>query len=367
MAAPVAQLDLEPPQRYQGRCPAFRQPTEIMSFSLDDNRDMHFDDRALNCYYPADMGTDLTKRYETFKARDMSINEHLDHLLAGLVHARQTNLQQLPSRPDFVTFRGIMTRIMYLPYNTREDWELGATRFNGTVYLEDHLTPARLRQQQDMNHHHRLLSYSGYRFETVSTVPVEPDQIRGPNDPILRERHDQDTNNMAEFNCIFQTKLGNHSIIMGAEVDCVSHGRHKEGRVGRYMELKTSAVINNDRQRHNFEANKLLKFYIQSFLAGIPKVVVGFRDHNNRLRELCYLKTLEIPRMVRQQQLWDPTVCLRFADQFLTWLGQVITEDDPNTSYTIKFQSSTRSVQVVYEGHQGGFLPSEFVQTFRSW
>jgi RAT1-interacting protein len=65
-----------------------------------------------------------------------------------------------------------------------------------------------------------------------------------------------------------QTKLGKSSIIMGAEVDCVS-SRSKKGLSG-YIELKTSRTIENDRQRRTFEKFKLLKYYAQSFLIGIP-------------------------------------------------------------------------------------------------
>jgi hypothetical protein len=37
-------------------------------------------------------------------------------------------------------------------------------------------------------------------------------------------------------------------------------------------------MIMTERDRTSFERYKLLKFWSQSFLAGIPQVVVGFRD-----------------------------------------------------------------------------------------
>jgi hypothetical protein len=37
-------------------------------------------------------------------------------------------------------------------------------------------------------------------------------------------------------------------------------------------------VIATERDRTSFERYKLLKFWSQSFLAGVPRVVVGFRD-----------------------------------------------------------------------------------------
>ena len=38
------------------------------------------------------------------------------------------------------------------------------------------------------------------------------------------------------------------------------------------------------------------------------------------MHELRTLKTLELPRMVREKQLWDPSVCLNFGRLALDWL-----------------------------------------------
>jgi RAT1-interacting protein len=45
------------------------------------------------------------------------------------------------------------------------------------------------------------------------------------------------------------------------------------------MELKTNKIINTEKEQFGFERYKLLKFWAQSFIIGIPEVVVGFRDH----------------------------------------------------------------------------------------
>ncbi|KAJ1971089.1 decapping endonuclease targeting mRNA, partial [Dimargaris xerosporica] len=251
-AADPLQFRVPYPDQLTGQIPPYQKPTEILSYSLDNDRRICYDDRGLSCYYEAPLGTCLFDRFETFKARDITINEHLDSLLLSLVHAKATKTLDLTKQPRFVTFRGLLTRILCLPFQNREDWELGATRYNGTIYIEEHLTEARLRSQPSTRKH-KLLTYSGYRFETVSTIPVEPSDIAGSDDPRLTERHGLDTNNMAEFNVVFRTKLGNHSILFGAEIDCVSHGKHKDGRTDRYMELKTSGVITNRKGRESFQ------------------------------------------------------------------------------------------------------------------
>lgn len=85
-----------------------------------------------------------------------------------------------------------------------------------------------------------------------------------------------------------------------------------------WVELKTAAEINNDRDMLKFE-RKLLKFWIQSFLLGVPKIIVGFRSHNGILQRLEELDTREIPGKVTRhgKGTWDGNMCINFAASFL--------------------------------------------------
>ena len=64
---------------------------------------------------------------------------------------------------------------------------------------------------------------------------------------------------------------------------------------------------------------KLMKFWIQSFLLGVPKIIVGFRDKNGILRRLEELETRSIPNLVKTKGkgTWDGNTCINFAANFL--------------------------------------------------
>lgn len=64
---------------------------------------------------------------------------------------------------------------------------------------------------------------------------------------------------------------------------------------------------------------KLLKFWIQSFLLGVPKIIVGFRSHNGILQRLGELETKNIPGIVKRQGkgTWDGNLCINFTAAFL--------------------------------------------------
>lgn len=85
-----------------------------------------------------------------------------------------------------------------------------------------------------------------------------------------------------------------------------------------WVELKTSAEIENDKDNMKYE-RKLMKFWIQSFLLGVPKIIVGFRSKKGILQRLEELETKNIPTMVRKQGrgTWDGNLCINFTASFL--------------------------------------------------
>ena len=89
-----------------------------------------------------------------------------------------------------------------------------------------------------------------------------------------------------------------------------------------WVELKTSAEIHNDRDQIKFE-RKLLKFWIQSFLLGVPRIIVGFRSDDGVLHALEEIETQSIPDKVKNhgRNLWDGNICINFAASFLECTG----------------------------------------------
>jgi len=85
-----------------------------------------------------------------------------------------------------------------------------------------------------------------------------------------------------------------------------------------WVELKTSVEIENERDMVKYE-RKLLKFWIQSFLLGVPKIIVGFRSKDGILQRLEELETKAIPGVVKRRGKgsWDGNVCINFTASFL--------------------------------------------------
>jgi len=93
-----------------------------------------------------------------------------------------------------------------------------------------------------------------------------------------------------------------------------------------YLELKTTAEINSDRDIPKFES-KLRKMWAQSYLLGVQRIIIGFRGSNmdGTLLRVKEYHTREIPGMVvdqarrrgQREPAWDSNCCINFLGDFL--------------------------------------------------
>ncbi len=152
-------------------------------------------------------------------------------------------------------------------------------------------------------------------------------------------------NNKAQYCSVVRTGFGKTTICMGGEVDASKHRplcrspgwegnaallTHacplvwdskpvQQGAPINWVELKTSAEIRSDRDWEAFE-RKLLKFWSQSFLLGVPRIIVGFRSREGMLLRLETFETANIPTAVTKPSHrgpWDGNVCINFTSGFL--------------------------------------------------
>ncbi|KAJ1855700.1 decapping endonuclease targeting mRNA [Coemansia sp. RSA 2703] len=316
------------------------------------------DDRELKYYHPPTLNPppSLFHNFSQQIRRDPSVNEHIDGLLTAIL--------SLPSRPasDFVMYRGMLTRIFVTPYSLRDAWSMNATRIGQTIYIEDHVTDETIAQRGGSSEMHEKLMYSGYKFETLCVVPETP-----ATDEMLKQRLEAVVDTHCEYCSVFETQLGSHRIVSGAEIDCIDGPKpdHHPSRL--YRELKTAQILDTPRKRESFDRFKLLKFWAQSFIAGIPQVTVGYRDSDGVLRQVEDIRTQDMPRRVRgQPRMWDPNVCLNFADQVLTYIKTQVHMEGPETRYRITYDPQTQEVGVVsIDPPEPTFLTADFLASLR--
>lgn len=273
-----------------------QQPEQITTFSYDGSRTLHHDDRSKMHYHVPPPGADLDRGWKEgdYVSKDDSRNEHLDSLVYALMRLGEEG-DRTRRRADVVTWRGMATRLctaLWEQSQGGQGWEMNAMLVKGTLYVEEHLSPAMLREKVQRRPPHpppanqptaasssssssssrdnnlARLTYHGSTFESWSTHTPLPS-----GRPFNYQTDDPwsgPVNTNTQWCSIVKTRLGSSRLILGGEVDCVDEQ-------GRMVELKTSMVIRGARDEQRFE-EKMLRFYMQSFLLGVGRVVVGFRD-----------------------------------------------------------------------------------------
>lgn len=292
--------------------------------SRDADHQWHNDsDQELRYFKEPAPGCDLSAGFDTFVKKDeeKEKQEHITPILSWLHHQRaggsRASEMDVIAHPQFVAWRGSFARLLCAPYNRSESWRLLVCRFKGTIYIADKDTPETLARRRNQTQREELMGYWGYKFEDYSTRPRTG----------LQEPNEGPVSNIPCYCTVVRARLGSHLLLMSGETDCCMEGQAKPP--DNYVELKTNKVLMTERDRTSFERYKLLKFWSQSFLAGVPRVVVGFRDDEGIVRTVQHFKTLELPRFVEgKRNMWDSAVCMNFCDQFLTWVAWLFEQED---------------------------------------
>ncbi|KAJ2345570.1 decapping endonuclease targeting mRNA [Coemansia erecta] len=373
MRPPLARFSIHPLSKYRLACPAFKEPREILSFSYDEQRQMRMDNHQLKYFYPprVDDAPSLFDGFEQQICRDSTKNEHIDGLLNALAFERQRARAALDEKKkknmdaDFVMYRGMLTRIFVTPFSLRDEWSMNIARVGRTIYIEDNVTSEKIAERAGSSEQHQKMMFSGYKFEALSMIDAPPESLSQEQLAAkLGQRSSEVVNTHSEYCTVFRTQLGPHSIISGAEVDCIDRAKPGELPNRHYRELKTSRCLDTEKARNSFARFKLLKFWAQSFIAGIPVVTVGFRDDEGRLREVRDIRTQDMPRMVRDKpRMWEANVCMNFANQVLQFIKDQALEEGPEAQYRIEYNPETSEIQLRSLGNRPSFLTDEYMKS----
>ncbi|KAF9892179.1 decapping endonuclease targeting mRNA [Aspergillus nanangensis] len=344
-------FDIQPIGRFYGSNTAIRRPKEITCFSYDDDHCFHLGESSLRYYYPPRLPADLNQGFEEFQKLDDAADEHLDALLDTIMALEKETEKKCDA--DIITWRGMMTKILAAPFDHMNGFieeNNGYKNQQKQIQRNQRMPPGMASQD--------LMAYWGYKFETLSVL----DQ---PWDPTSREeienRPEQIVNNNAQYCSVVRTGIGSTRLVIGGEVDAVWDCKpdSKEDPV-HWIELKTSAEIRNDRDMLKYE-RKLLKFWAQSYLLGVPKIIVGFRDQNGIVHRLEEVETASIPAKVKKvgKGTWDGNICINFAGAFLEWLKSTIQEEG---TWRIRKSEKSSVIEVfkIEESGTGDIISSSF-------
>uniref|UniRef100_A0A0K0FEA4 Decapping nuclease n=1 Tax=Strongyloides venezuelensis TaxID=75913 RepID=A0A0K0FEA4_STRVS len=267
--------------------PYFSKPECISEFSLDKDRKMTFGRSGIKYFYESCLDEthpnyNLNDGFDTYikKEGDEKINVLLRWILSQ-TPGRYMDLKKICHEVDFVCFRGLLTKIGNSLYSENDTFRAVAMFYNGVIFLCEYPTEDELERLANVSEKDQRFSYWGHKFEQYVTCSYK-ESLPDTTTPVCA---------YDEYCGIFKVYLegvgSNHdkvSLIYGAELDCI------DPKTGKFMELKTQY----DTLNASFWRYKALKWWLQSFLVGINKISVGYRDNDGIIKSVGLLPVSEL-------------------------------------------------------------------------
>ncbi|XP_072167881.1 decapping and exoribonuclease protein-like [Diadema setosum] len=235
---------------------------------------------------------------------------------------------------DFITRRGALHDLMKSAHlNSR--FEFLATRFRGTCYLEQ----IDLQNHEHQNDPHRMRVYSGKKFAQYcsSEDGSKPDTSLPINDNLAYE-------------AVMAARCGDFRLMFSVEVHAEERDR---GRIPlpfrrpqhlKYVNIRTTREFNgltDIQQSKAFFRKKLFQFWSQNHIAGIPRVILGWRDDAQHVitRAETY-KTDDIPDI--DLCPWKPHRYFTAVTNLLSEIMRIVSIDDPSVVYHLILEEVPR-------------------------
>uniref|UniRef100_A0A452H3S3 Decapping nuclease n=1 Tax=Gopherus agassizii TaxID=38772 RepID=A0A452H3S3_9SAUR len=110
--------------------------------------------------------------------------------------------------------------------------------------------------------------------------------------------------------------------------------------------------------------HKLIKWWAQSFLPGVSRIVAGFRAPDGAVAALETFETMKIFQLIRGDRgCWKPAVCMNFCEAFLAFLKRVVTEDDPQLVHLFAWEPGSPVSYTRHRAAEHVVLPAWYVET----
>jgi RAT1-interacting protein len=375
------------PLNSRAKVTALKQPKELFCFARELDNSWIYDkdivkNEKLSYYYlpDADIKIDLQQGYSNFKKIPEEENlGDFKSLLTALSQYEKFENNQTKIPVDIITFRGLMTKILTIPYNSKDNVNLNIIAYDGQLFISNDEKLELSRRLQELNSRAQLgkdkqeyiskCEYSGYKFEKMATIPKPWSQC---SRSLINKRNKQIVNNYEQYISVIRTGIGKVKMALAGEIDCIWDYIPENAKdiLNHYVELKTSRVIDHKNQMINFE-KKLFKTWGQCFLMGIKKIVYGFRDDNFICQTVEIYETEEIPILIKNNKLSDINCmgALKWYGAVIEWLDQTIDKSDESQAWRLGYDPGSKTFSLIeLSGEEnsnlrnGGMLTEEFKQ-----
>ena len=306
---------------------ALKQPKELGYYSTNVGGELKvMDESNLSYYYLPDADIekhiDLSagaRKFQDEQAEAEDDTGSLHGLLQTLMEYERRKSKKVNA--DIIAFRGQVKRLIHCAFGGHAtDVDMYVMSFDGQLFIR----AARKKLEFPTSPRESwayLAYYSGYKFERMALLdrPV----AETPRE-VLESRGKQVVRNGPQYRTVMRTGVGEHKLVLGAEIDGIIDFREPTGdNLKHYVELKVAKKVQTLKDATNFE-QKLFSVWLQCFLVGINRVIIGFRDEKFVLKSVEEFSTSEIPLLLKSTGLRNACVdAIKWYGALTKWLCEL--------------------------------------------
>lgn len=314
-------------------------------YSVTSDREYDDSPSALRYFkHPRKLPLDLNKGIDSIKCKPESyFKEKMDSILTYISKNKSDFLQgerkgALLQTTEYVTYRGIISKIMSSPYISN-GWCILATKYKNNIYLCQYTKEDVLEASRKETMATKRFEYYGPKFEqyclsdSPSSYPDTSQQVDG----------------CTQFFGVFKRKLAGRQFLFAGEMDGVLSETpiHLEKDYDfnklKFIELKVSADPLSSNGLERFARYKCQTVWMQSFLTGVKDIYFGMRDHRGIVKRIDHKSTDDLRRL--GQRYWSTEKCLSFLNKFLNLVEKLMEDIDcPNSTYEFNLDPLTQKI-----------------------
>lgn len=323
-------------KKYSGNAPIMEKPKVLGTYSIIDGEPefvhdksmLHFVDRQ---YFPENgkmtVNLDLNRGWDKFTGyyayRQKSFKNFLRWILKNQNSLVADSQKRLPA--DFISAKQSFTKIMRTPYNCKDAWTMYATEFKGSIYIIYWKRDEELADDEDLRIH--KIEKWGLTFKHYMKGG-DPEDGWDAND---------------EYRCVLKTMLGETSLLHAPNIHWADPEQFHEDfeDLDAFLSVRCCRELTEQNKILSHKRYKLNQWWAENQLAGIPRILVGYRNDEAVVHTLELMKTDELPEIAEGK--WDPNVCINFLAKFLEFVKDRV-KTDPGATFSFEHESKSRNI-----------------------
>ncbi|XP_046806390.1 decapping nuclease DXO homolog [Lucilia cuprina] len=294
--------------------------------------------------YPIDLNAD----FETYVFRESCLRSKYIEL--SLKYEMKCNGEcRDVEKTKVITRRGTLVHIMEACYYKQHDMlSIRVSRYNGNIYMVRNESLSELKHST--NTHHGQLEK--LLFSDSPDKPAETNKPCDENNFLLG---------------VHRSNFGKYDIIYSGEIQ----GIISQEKIKDFDDLE---ALNNCRfvftkqmwKYIKYEEKKYLNYWLQSYLANVKDIYIGYKNKNGIIEEpIKNITTRNLPKNC----FWKPSVCLGFLYDFLQNVEKhMSTVNCLNTVYMFHYNSNEKifSYEIFKGKTDKTFITEEYMEYYKN-